>query len=185
MNHSIPEPSTKSLILLTLFSILLAIAILLVAIMPAEFGLDPTGVGKQLGLLKLAESPQTKIQAQIIECPEDKKAAGQSNLWKDTVVIVVPPKDGLEYKFYLRKGDKMEFAWRTDNGKLYFDFHGEPEGDTSGYFKSYKETTDNHSTGSLIAPFTGSHGWYWENKSSRAVIVSLRTRGNYKILGLR
>ncbi len=185
MNHSIPEPSTKSLILLTLFSIILAIAVLLIAIMPAEFGLDPTGVGQKLGLLKLANSPQTKIQAQIIQCSEDEKTAGQSDLWTDTVAIVVPPKDGLEYKFYLRKGNKMEFTWKTDNGKLYFDFHGEPEGDTSGYFKSYKETTDNQSSGSLTAPFTGSHGWYWENKSSHPVIVSLRTRGDYKILGLR
>ncbi len=191
--NTIPQPSIKSLLWSCFFSILLAIIILLVAVLPAEYNIDPTGLGKTFGLTVLADSKEA-----VITCPElvntnnisgvksksqDKQT--QSIKWKDTVVITVPARKGLEYKFHLSKGEKLEFAWNTKGASLYFDFHGEPQGDTTGYFKSFKESTQSKSSGTLTAPFTGSHGWYWENKTNQAVSITLKTHGNYKILGLR
>jgi hypothetical protein len=99
-------------------------------------------------------------------------------------VITVPAGSGLEYKFNINKNAELAYAWITDGASLYFDFHGEPAGDTSGYFKSFKETTDNQSDGVLKAPFTGTHGWYWENNTQNPVQITLKTRGQYTVKGL-
>jgi hypothetical protein len=48
INH--PVPSLKSLIIATVFAGLLAIAILLSAVLPAEYGFDPTGLGEIMGV---------------------------------------------------------------------------------------------------------------------------------------
>lgn len=186
--NTIPQPSVKSLILACIFSIILAAIIFVVAVLPAEYNIDPTGLGEKLGLTVLAQTTKEVNKASVISCSDgttSKDEVIETSKWKDTVIIKIPPKKGMEYKFSINKGETLEFVWDTsDKTKLYFDFHGEPKGDKTGYFKSFKESTDNQSSGSLIAPFTGSHGWYWENKTNQPVIINLKTRGNYKILGL-
>jgi hypothetical protein len=154
--------------------------LLVVAVLPAEYNIDPTGLGKKLGLTVLSQSADSTVKASVISCPEQT----QSPQWKDTIVILVPPKKGLEYKFYVQKGEALEFTWETNGESLYFDFHGEPEGDTTGYFKSYKLSTQNQSSGTLSVPFTGVHGWYWENKTNKPISITLKTRGKYKKIGL-
>ena len=189
--NTIPQPSIKALILSCILSTILAIIILLVAVLPAEFDIDPTGLGEKLGLTVLSKTAETTAKPTVISCPdpslenkdpEDKQI--QTTQWKDSVIITIPAKKGLEYKFNISKGETLEFIWNTDGAKLYFDFHGEPEGDKTGYFKSFKESTQSQSSGTLSVPFTGSHGWYWENKTNQAVTVILKTSGNYKIIGL-
>jgi hypothetical protein len=199
-----PVPSLKSLIIATVFSMLLAAFILISAVLPAEYGIDPTGLGKMMGLTIL--SAQTKAtnqplaialpQASEISSPNQKDTANKPTgsaeaaqkqpqpQWQDSVKIVVPAGEGLEYKFHLVEGAMLEYSWATDGAKLYFDFHGEPKGDKTGYFKSFKESTDNQSSGTLTAPFEGPHGWYWENKTQSPVTVILNTKGSYRILGL-
>ena len=185
--NTLPTASIKSLIISCIISIVLAIVILLIAILPAEFNIDPTGLGKKLGLTVLAQTSNESVKAAVISCPEVAKATDgktEAVAWPDSVMITVPARKGLEYKFHVDKGNKLEFVWKTDGAALYFDFHGEPQGNTTGYFKSFKESTLSESSGTLKAPFTGSHGWYWENKTNHAVVIHLKTRGQYKIKGL-
>ena len=78
------------------------------------------------------------------------------------------------------KGDSFSYAWKTDGEVLFFDFHGEPANDTSGYFKSFANGTNSESSGSLTATFTGTHGWYWKNSSAKPVVITLKTRGDYQ-----
>ncbi|WP_231499610.1 hypothetical protein [Methylomonas sp. 11b] len=183
-----PVQSVKSLTIASLSATFLAGAVLVTAVLPAEYGIDPTGFGEMTGLTSLASPNKTGSPGTTSACAEpaavsaaQPAAAAQ---WQDTVKIVVPAGEGLEYKFHLAKGAALEYSWSTNGTALYFDFHGEPQGDKTGYFKSYKETTDSQSSGSLSAPFEGSHGWYWENKSSAPVTVVLNTKGAYRILGL-
>lgn len=181
--NTIPQASIKSLLFSCLISIVLAAIILLIAVLPAEYNIDPTGLGEKLGLTVLAQTNDTAPHIDINTCPDPEDST--KSLWKDSIKITIPPHKGLEYKFHIAKGEAFEFVWKTNGTKLYFDFHGEPQGDTTGYFKSFKESTNNQSSGTLSVPFTGSHGWYWENKSTQPVIINLKTRGNYKVLGLR
>jgi hypothetical protein len=39
--------------------------------------------------------------------------------------------------------------------------------------------------GSFTAPFNGSHGWYWKNKTQQDVTVNLTVKGLYTIEGLK
>ena len=48
-------PSSESLIKSTITAVLVALVLLLVAILPAEYGIDPTGIGRMLGLTKMGE----------------------------------------------------------------------------------------------------------------------------------
>ncbi len=106
----------------------------------------------------------------------------EPTLWKDTIDVTIPARSGKEYKFYLEETASFDYAWQSNGVALYYDFHGEPEGDNTGYFKSYEESTSNQGNGSLIAPFSGIHGWYWQNDSSSPVIVTLKSKGNYRRL---
>ncbi|MDC9724778.1 MAG: HupE/UreJ family protein [Gammaproteobacteria bacterium] len=119
----------------------------------------------------------------------DKIVATESSLeeliqpqWKDSISITIPALDYTEYKLYLEKDAALEYAWVTDGEALFFDFHGEPEGDTSGYFESYKEHTDSQASGTLTTPFAGTHGWYWKNDSQRPVTITLNIKGVYQRL---
>ncbi|NOX43623.1 MAG: HupE/UreJ family protein [Gammaproteobacteria bacterium] len=105
--------------------------------------------------------------------------------WKDTITITIPAKDDKEYKLQLAKDAILEYQWKTDGAELFFDFHGEPKGDTSGFFKTYKKSTDSQASGSLITPFEGTHGWYWKNKTESPVIITLKAKGDYKRLDLK
>jgi len=187
---------------------LLAAIILISAVLPAEYGIDPTGLGKMMGLTALSAQSKATSQMLAITSPvlpphatevsgqDQKQATNQSTgstetatkeqlpQWQDSVKIMVPAGEGLEYKFHLVKGASLEYSWATDGAQLYFDFHGEPKGDKTGYFKSFKESTDNQANGTLTAPFEGPHGWYWENKTRSPITIILNTKGSYRILGL-
>lgn len=173
-----PVPSLKSLLIATTLATLLAALILVTAVLPAEYGIDPTGLGKKLGLTALSSSNEEIVDPIVMSCKE------QLSQWTDVITLVVPAHSGLEYKFRLEKGATLDYAWKTNGAKLYFDFHGEPKGDKTGYFKSYKISTDNQASGALLAPFEGIHGWYWENKTTAPVTVFLNTKGSYQIVGL-
>lgn len=115
---------------------------------------------------------------QIFEYIKNKPV--ENKKWQDSITIKIPPKGELEYKIWVEKNDSFEYKWSSSGEKLYFDFHGEPANDTTGYFKSYKEDTLNFSEGSLVVPFFGTHGWYWKNNSNNEVIILLYLKGNYK-----
>ena len=169
--------SKKTLLKATAFAALLAMIVFFFAILPAEFGVDPTGFGKAMSLTKLAGQTSTTQAA-----PKKQTLPDQ----EDSVNITIPAGKGLEYKFHLMSGEAMRYGWSTKGDEmLFFDFHGEPQGDTTGYFESYTVSTANNVRGSFTATFEGSHGWYWENKGETNVVVTLQTEGNYQIIGIK
>ena len=175
--------STSALIKTTVIAALLACIIFISFILPAEYNIDPTGVGAKLGLTVLATSTSVDktASAPVVDIPPY-LASGNSS---DTIELVVPAGQGIEYKFAMQQFEKMEYEWLTDGEALYFDLHGEPQGDTTGYYESYAVASLNEIKGSFTAPFTGSHGWYWKNKSDKPVAVQLLVTGRYSILGLK
>ncbi len=165
--------STQALIKSTVIAFFIAILVLISIILPAEYNIDPTGIGEKLGLTALA---------QPVANNETSVGFKQSS---DHVEVIVPAGRGVEYKFAMQKHQKMKYEWQTDGEALYFDLHGEPEGDTTGYFESYAIATLQKMEGSFTAPFSGSHGWYWKNKSNKPVSVQLKVNGEYATIGLK
>ncbi len=103
------------------------------------------------------------------------------NSGRDTITIVIPAKGEKEYKLWLETDNKLQYSWSTNpKTSIYFDFHGEPAADTTGYFKSYKESTKSEDKGELVASFIGTHGWYWKNESSNNITINLNINGTYK-----
>jgi hypothetical protein len=172
MNSLLP---TSTLIKSSLIAFFVAVLALFFIILPAEYNIDPSGIGERLGLTALAQ-PQP-----IIEKDSSIGFSEQS----DSFEIIVPAKRGIEFKFSMEQFTKMQYEWETDGEALYFDLHGEPKGNSTDYFESYVIATLDQMQGSYTVPFAGSHGWYWRNDSNKAVIVKLKVSGQYNIIGLK
>lgn len=114
----------------------------------------------------------------------EKPAVPQQPQWQDLITIVIPERGEREYKLYLEQGATFEYLWQTDGAELFFDFHGEPASDTTGYFKSFRKNTNSQSSGSLTTSFEGTHGWYWRNNTRTPVSITLKVKGDYQRLDL-
>ena len=170
--------STQTLFKATFSAAVLASLILLIAILPAEYNIDPTGIGQSLGFTRLATSSDVSSSSATT-------SATKQGYRSDTATIIVPARGGIEYKFQLPQYGKLKYRWVSNNEKIYFDFHGEPQGDTSGFFESYAITRAGELEGTLTVPFAGSHGWYWRNDSNKPITITLITSGLYEIIDLK
>lgn len=177
MPHTV---SSKTLIKATCAALVIAIVALIMFILPAEYNIDMTGAGESLGLTTLAQTnePPSADGETLIK-------SGEISDNEQTIAVVVPSGRGVEYKFFMPQYAKMTYEWQTQGEALYFDLHGEPEGDTSGYFESYAITTAAKMEGSFTTPFAGSHGWYWRNNTDKEITVTLTVAGNYEVIGLK
>src|SRR5207237_7924209 len=94
--------------------------------------------------------------------------------------MLLTPGQGVEIKYHMQKGGVMVYSWKAD-GKLLFEFHGEPDQKPNpDYYDSYElddQIGKDHSHGSFTAPSTGIHGWFWENKSDKNVEMRLTAAG--------
>lgn len=163
----------------------IAAVVLTVAILPAEYGVDPTGIGGALGLTVLhdagGEEKSPEETPAPVATPSGTIAASQTAAFRsDRRQVTLPPGKGLEIKTRLEKGAALMYSWKTDGAVVNHDFHGEPAGATGDEFESFiKERGVAESRGVLIAPFTGTHGWFWGNRTDAPVVVTLEASGFY------
>ena len=155
-----------------------ALAVLLVlgvaVVLPAEWGVDPTGAGRALGLTAMGELKQA-ARADAVVVPSPDRGAPR----EDEITLTIAPGQGLEVKAVMRAGDQLVYDWKTDGGLLFYDFHGEPEGAAADVFTSFETGTRALAEATFDAPFSGVHGWYWKNRTDAPITVVLRTQGTY------
>ena len=163
-----PGTTNTQIILITLVSFIAASVILVIFILPAEFNKDPLGLGQQLGLMGLSGSEPA---AKTI----NKESIGYR---QDEVSFYLLPFESVEYKYELNEGSAILYSW-TVGDEVVFDFHGEPEDGPEGFAESYSMGRSDNENGTFTAPFSGIHGWYWENRGASAVTVKLVTAGFY------
>jgi hypothetical protein len=180
-------PSKQKLVKATGIALIVAIFVLLTAVLPAEYGLDPLKTGKALGLLGLAASGGSdNSKGRAAPTP----AAGQTGVFTaqpriyktDSEDFQLRAGEGVEFKYHMQKGAGMVYGWKAD-GPLQFEFHGEPDQKPNkDYFESYEldnKVGRTESYGSFTAPSTGIHGWFWQNKTKKDVSFHLTTAGFY------
>jgi len=167
---------SRSLLKATVLAIIVAAISLVLFILPAEYNIDPTGIGQKLGLTVFNESNENSDAISSTKTSENEQ---------ESVTLTVPAGRGIEYKLAMKQFQKATYEWTTDGDYLYVDLHGEPKGDTTGYFESYTIATVKEMKGSFTVPFEGSHGWYWKNTSNKDVQVQLTFSGDYIIEGLK
>jgi hypothetical protein len=155
-----------------------AAVILLVFVLPAEFGRDPTGLGRALGLGVLSEEPVSeefergkKRTGVLAELPPD--GLGQP---ADRYTMELGPFESTEFKYTLKQGDKMRFAWEA-SGPIDYDMHSHPFEGGVDLTESYAIEKANAQSGVYTAQFTGIHGWYWQNRTTDNVTLTLEAAG--------
>jgi hypothetical protein len=182
--QQVPAPSKKAIAKATGIALVVALAILFTAVLPAEYGIDPLGTGKALHLTDLAKATESKpVGARPVASPAGIYTSQPSSYKVDSEDLSLGPGEGVEIKYHMQKGAGMVYAWKA-NGPVAFEFHGEPDHKPNkDYFESYElddQVGKDHSYGSFIAPTTGIHGWFWENKSKKQVDIHLTTAGFYE-----
>lgn len=195
-------PSTRQLLKSTLGAIIIASVILVVAVLPAEYGIDPTGLGATLGLTQMGEiKNQLNKEAQsetappeIINSkpPEQTIIADIQTLTTETVTtepapapvvnrdsteVTLAPGEAAEIKLVMNKGDTVNYNWIVNTGHVNYDTHGDKPG--VNYHNYTKGKAVKSDTGALIAAFDGKHGWFWRNRSDKTVTVTLTVTGQF------
>ncbi len=177
-------------------------------VLPAEFGRDPTRIGHLLGLDAMkASRPATagtsgdsKVRlTEVIEgnekvfeadpgdgrdpVPLPNPAVSQIEETAprtETMTIQLGADDKTEIKALLPKAKMMVYSWQVEGGKVYVDFHGHDPSLGDKFWVRYSEQDGvTGASGSLVAPFTGEHGWYWLNVTDGPVTIKLTVTGYF------
>lgn len=191
-------PSSRTLLKATLIALMVAGVVLLTVVLPAEYAIDPTGVGRVLGLTEMGEikmqlareavaadrvDPAVTASAATPTAAAAAPSPAQPASRSDTVQVRLQPNQGREIKLAMRQGGRVTFSWSTDRGVVNFDTHADrsapPAIKYHGYEKGQRIASD---SGVLVAAFDGMHGWFWRNRSQEVLTVTLRTSGDYQDL---
>jgi hypothetical protein len=201
-------PSVAKIVTATVAALIVASIILVVAVLPAEYGIDPLHTGKALGLMELANTAEAKKPAQVTSAdPASTSIAPvvsgetpsgaprikgtfipQKVRYKsDSREIQLAPGEGMEIKYHMPKGGGLVYSWKS-SGKVAYEFHGEPDrnspGARIGYYESY-DLDDKEGMGkdefhgTFVAPSEGVQGWFWQNNNDKPVTLNLVSSGFY------
>ncbi len=205
-------PSARKLFRSTAIAAVIAMTLLVTIVMPAEYGIDPTGIGRPLGLTEMGE-----IKAQLARevTREDAVVAGGSAGTAgtpgvagtrqpavsvppptgavpaalaaaertDEVTVTLQPNEGKEIKLTMVEGARVNYRWSTDRGVVNYDTHADRAAAPAIKYHGYAKGQGKPSDeGVLVAAFDGMHGWFWRNRTREVVTVTLRTTGEYSEL---
>lgn len=188
-------PSSRQLKRSTVLALCGATFLMVTAVLPAEYGYDPTGVGGLLGLTSMGKIKQSLAQEAALQKLEKKgsdtkqsaaavtsvaPAAVPVSTQKHEMQITLAPDEGAEVKMEMKKGAAASFEWVSEGGVVNFDVHGEPYNAPKKFFHGYKQGRQvKGDQGVLEAAFDGKHGWFWRNRGKQPVTIKLLTKGNY------
>ena len=185
-------------------SILAGIGAAVIAVtvyLPAEYGIDPTGLGRVTGLTEMGEiKVQLAAEAEADRLLDEQRGQDQSSsvldsmlglfigtahaqeaqdIWTDTVTFTLEPGDTAEIKLTMAAGDVAEHAWTATGGRVNFDLHAHNGGESIDYERG-SGATDGE--GSIEAPFAGNLGWFWRNRDSTPIDMTIQVRGDYSAI---
>ncbi len=201
-------PSQGNLLKGALLALVAAAVVTVLFVLPAEFGVDPTGIGAKLGLLDLAETAESAensgtsggstivegtwpgipeefdfYEPEILGDPYSRTQAAKFR--SDTITIELDVGEQTEYKAIMKQGEAFVYHWKLEKGIVYTDFHADPgenaaaAGYPDRYYIRYAESETGEHSGSLVAPFAGNHGWYWLNIEEEPITITLEVHGYY------
>ncbi|SFV11636.1 transmembrane anchor protein [Pseudoduganella namucuonensis] len=184
-------PSTRQLLRSTATAIVVAAVLLTTVVLPSEYGIDPSGIGRVLGLTEMGKI-KTSLAAEAAAdqaspvarkpkaAPTEAPVAAAGALRSDEMTVTLNPGEGTEVKMTMLKGATVHYEWKTDGGLVNHDTHGDPANGPANAFHSYKkEKQVAGSSGEFQAVFDGKHGWFWRNRGDKPVTITLKTNGVY------
>jgi hypothetical protein len=172
-----------------------AVALLVTVYLPAEYAIDPTGVGRVLGLTEMGEiKVQLAEEAEADRLLDEQRAQDQSSsvldavfglfvgaahaqdAWRDEVTFTLEPGATAEIKMTMEAGNVADYAWTATGGRVNFDLHAHSGGESVDYERGSGQTSGE---GSIEAPFAGDHGWFWRNRDNTPITMTIQLRGEY------
>jgi hypothetical protein len=205
MNEPTPQADTqpassKRLVLGSVAAVIVAILLLVTVVLPAQYGIDPTGLGNAMGLTAL-NTPATQSfeitdiiggneVVRTVEIPDAGEPTplpnpavfqqGNDDAHTETIEVPIGPFEETEIKLVMTGGKMILFEWVVDQGTIYSDYHGHDPALGNEFWVRYREQMEGSGgDGSLVAPFDGEHGWYWVNYNEHPVTVTLTVAGYF------
>ena len=174
---SAPVPSGRTLLKATAAALLAAVVVLVTAVLPAEYGIDPVGTGRALGLLNLFGVDEGSGTPATIAPTEGGPVFSQTDAYRvDSHEFTLGPYETVEYKYELNPGATMLYSWSASDDED-FDFHTEPAGKPASASDTFEKGNARSSHGAYVAPYAGIHGWFWENPTGENVVITLNAAG--------
>jgi hypothetical protein len=195
-------PTARQVAIGSAVAIVVATVAMVFFILPAELGIDPTGFGKKTGLTGLAQTGSGNIyldrglkRANVL-FPLDAAAMPDEATLRATLSargIAIPanakivsdhweyellPYDSIEMKYKLAQGQPIIFSWHAPV-PVHFDMHSVPDQGGNDATESFVITDAPAQTAVYVAPFTGIHGWFWQNQTLNNVTVSIDATGAF------
>lgn len=199
---NLQPPSGNKIAMATIAAAVLATIVLVTTVLPAEYGIDPTGTGELLGLTAMRQPARTLEIAdplsgnegiREVEIPDfgDPVPLPNPEIHQDhpqppqtrTMEVLIPGggEAGTEIKMVMREGDLIVYSWQVDQGTIYSDFHGHDPLVGNEFWVRYMEHQEGSGqSGSVVVPFNGEHGWYWLNYNEFPVTVTLTLTGFFE-----
>ena len=184
-------PTTRQLQGATAFALAASAVILTTIVLPAEYAIDPTGIGRALNLAQMGEIKAQLAQEAALDAASTAARAipsapvaladtGPITVKSETMQFTLAPGAGAEIKATMQKGGSITFNWSVAGGHVNFDTHADAPGISYyGYGKGQQSTGQQ---GELVAAFDGHHGWFWRNRSAGTVTITLRVDGAFSQL---
>lgn len=185
---AIPELPRRRLAMLTICALALATLVFVAVVLPAEFGRDPTGFGRLTGLDRL-RAPAVEVMTASPLATESR--SGPANTYaralrSDRFLIPLEFGDELEFKVQMAAGGTLVYSWTAQGQRtpqdMYADFHGEARQVEPHKLMEYRQQVETASNGSLVAPFDGVHGWFFQNRGEDKIVVQLQLSGFYDLV---
>ena len=201
-------PTTKQLVRSTLIALGASIVLLITVILPAEYAIDPTGVGRALGLTDMGqikaqlaqEAKEDQANSEVVVAEnkvENELISAEPEAAPQELEVISPKADAVvaaepvwkdKIMLSLKPGQGAEVKLVMEKGQtaqFKWVSKGGPvnydtHGDGNGKSISYEKGrgVPNYD-GDLVAAFTGNHGWFFRNRNENTVVVILRTNGEY------
>lgn len=181
-------------------------ALLAVFVLPAEYGIDPTGLGEMIGV-KALSGPVTPTAAQtdfgqsmtfnVEDYDVDAEMLNQSirgllnlsdtTFMSETIILEIEDLGEMEHKFVMQQDQTLLYSWRILNATgegVYYEFHGHPSSEDApnypdGFEQAYSRGEGMGQSGAFTAPFPGYHGWYFMNLEEGPIQIELTISGYF------
>ncbi len=193
-------PTTGQLLKSTGIAAAVASVLLVTVVLPAEYGVDPTRIGSVFGLTEMGRIKRQLAEEAAADAAADAAAIDATPVSTapaatpvaptattpaptapgaprtDETVLTLQPDQGAEIKLVMEEGATARFTWTSSGGKINFDTHADRPGVS---YLGYGKGSSQREEGVLTAAFTGSHGWFWRNRTGQPVTITLKTIGAY------
>jgi hypothetical protein len=195
----IDPPQRSQLLKSVLAAVVVAAIVLVTIVLPAEYSIDPIGVGRVLGLTEMNAPARTLQVKDVIggnekyrevklpdpgdPLPLPNPAVAQIKATApraETKTVKLEPGQQTEVKAVMDAAQVIVYSWKAEGGDVYTDFHGHEPNAGEGFVRYEEQQSGREGHGSLVAPFSGEHGWFWLNISEQPVTITLTFTGYHR-----